>query len=279
MRATMDHWTSRRSARPAVRLAAVGLAFFLSVSFSASGLAHTGAKAAPRPPPAAGSSSPAATTSPTAATGRRREPLPRAAARRPAESPGWCLYNQGKNGQTSSTYISAGGLASAYNMRPDLLTLQLGEQNATIVKLVTDCFDKVKDHDFAGANTCAAQILGNSSLWTSLKNNYTTILQQTRIMTAQRPSWWSRSSTTRTRIPKSTDVVDEIARCACRSSTRSRPAPPGGPSCRPHWPSSTRSFKKLNTTLKESLAPFKARVPTATDGCTSTRTPSSTTTA
>ena len=47
-------------------------------------------------------------------------------------------------------------------MRPDLLTFQLGEQNATIVNLVKSCFDKVKDHDFTGANVCAAAILGNA---------------------------------------------------------------------------------------------------------------------
>ena len=51
------------------------------------------------------------------------------------KAPGWCLFNQGKNGQTSSSYISGGGLASAYNMRPDLLTIQLGEQNSTIVNI------------------------------------------------------------------------------------------------------------------------------------------------
>src|SRR3954454_25241136 len=103
------------------------------------------------------------------------------------KSPGWCVFNQGKNGQTSSSYISGGGLASAYNMRPDLLTLQLGEQNSTVVNLIKDCFDKVKDHDFTGASTCASGILGNSSLWTDMRNNYTTILQQTRIMMSQRP--------------------------------------------------------------------------------------------
>ena len=79
------------------------------------------------------------------------------------KSPGWCLFNQGKNGQTSSSYITGGGLSSAYNMRPDFLTIQLGEQNATIVKLITDCFDKVKDHDFTGASACGAEILANSS--------------------------------------------------------------------------------------------------------------------
>ena len=103
------------------------------------------------------------------------------------KSPGWAVYNQAKNGTTSSGYISGGLLASAYNMRPDLLTLQLGEQNSTIVNLIKSCFDKVKDHDFTGANVCAATILGNASLWTNLQNNYTTILQQTRIMMSQRP--------------------------------------------------------------------------------------------
>ena len=103
------------------------------------------------------------------------------------KSPGWCLFNQGKNGQTSSTYISGGGLSSAYNMRPDLLTIQLGEQNSPMVNIITSCFDKIKDHDFSGGNACAAQVLGNSSLWTTMTNNYTTILQQTRIMQSQRP--------------------------------------------------------------------------------------------
>jgi len=29
------------------------------------------------------------------------------------KAPGWCLFNQAKSGQTSATYISGGGLASA----------------------------------------------------------------------------------------------------------------------------------------------------------------------
>jgi len=72
------------------------------------------------------------------------------------KAPGWCLFNQAKNGQSSSSYISGGGMSNAYNMRPDLLTIQLGEQNSSIVDLITSCFDKVKSHDFTGANTCAA---------------------------------------------------------------------------------------------------------------------------
>src|SRR5688572_14353889 len=52
-------------------------------------------------------------------------------------SPGWCLYNQGTDGQTSKEFILDGGLSNAYNKRPDLLTIQLGEQNDTVVNLIT----------------------------------------------------------------------------------------------------------------------------------------------
>jgi hypothetical protein len=102
-------------------------------------------------------------------------------------APGWCLYNQGKNGTTSSGYLSGGLAASAYNMRPDLHTITLGEQNSTIVNLIKSCFDKVKDHDFLGALTCAQTVQSNTTLWTSLTNNYTTILSQDKIMGVAAP--------------------------------------------------------------------------------------------
>ena len=44
--------------------------------------------------------------------------------------------------------------------RPD--HADVGEENETIINLITDCFDNVKDHDFAGATACAAAILGNT---------------------------------------------------------------------------------------------------------------------
>ena len=90
-------------------------------------------------------------------------------------------------------------------MRPDLLTIQLGEQNATIVKLITSCFDKVKDHDFAGAMACGVgdprQLV---PVWTNLTNNYTTILQQTAdhgLAAAAARHRGGRTTRTRTRGP------------------------------------------------------------------------------
>lgn len=172
------------------------------------------------------------------------------------KSPGWCLYNQAKNGQTSSSYISGGGLSSAYNMRPDFLTLQLGEQNSTIVNLITDCFDKVKDHDFTGASSCGAQILGNTSLWTNLKNNYTSILQQTRIMMSQRPQLVVAIVNYPNPYPHADTATEKIAElCVPLMDTIL--------TCTVRWAQLPPAllvldqvFKKLNSTLKDSLAPF-----------------------
>ena len=174
------------------------------------------------------------------------------------ESPGWCLFNQGKNGQTSSSYITGGGLSSAYNMRPDLLTIQLGEQNNGIVPLIKDCFDKVKDNDFTEANACAAQILGNQSLFDTLRNNYTTILQQTRIMASQRPHLVVAVTGYPNPYPRSDDVFDEI-------SLLCTPLIDTIPTCNTRWQQLPpaldvldRVFEKLNTTVKNALAPFQA---------------------
>jgi hypothetical protein len=172
------------------------------------------------------------------------------------KAPGWCVYNQGKNGQTSSAYITGGGLSSAYNMRPDLLTIQLGEQNNTIVNLIKDCFDKVKDHDFSGANACASQVSSNQSLFDDLKTNYTTILQQTRVMASQRPQLVVAVVNYPNPYPQADDVMDEI-QLLCN------PLIDTIPTCQARWnqlPPALRSidqaFQKLNQTLKDALAPF-----------------------
>ena len=173
------------------------------------------------------------------------------------KSPGWCLFNQGKNGQTSSSYISGGGLSSAYNMRPDLLTIQLGEQNSPMVNIITSCFNKIKDHDFSGGNSCAAQVLGNSSLWTNMTNHYTTILQQTRIMQSQRPQLVVAVVNYANPFPQASDVTTKITEL-CQKPEDSQIA------CDARWaqlpPALTtidQVFQKLNKTLKDAMAPFQ----------------------
>ena len=174
------------------------------------------------------------------------------------KSPGWCLYNQGKNGQTSSSYISGGGLSSAYNMRPDLLTIQLGEQNSPMVDIINSCFDKIKDHDFSGGNSCAASVLGNSSLWSNMTNNFTFILQQTRIMMSQRPQLVVAVVNYPDPYPQASDATSRITEL-CTKPVDSMT------SCNTRWaqlpPALTtidQVFQKLNKTLKDAMAPFQA---------------------
>ena len=173
-------------------------------------------------------------------------------------APGWCLYNQGKNGTTTSTFISGGPMSSAYTMRPDLHTITLGEQNKPAVDLIDSCFSKVKDHDFAGATACATAVLGNTSLWSGIKNNYTTILATDKIMAAQRPGLVVAVTGYPNPYPRAEDVADEIVElCVPLIDTI--------PTCTTRWaqlPAALlaldQAFTKLNTTIKESLAPYQA---------------------
>lgn len=173
-------------------------------------------------------------------------------------SPGWCLYNQGKNGVTTSTYISSGPMSQAYTMRPDLHTITLGEQNKPAVDLITSCFDKVKSHDFAGATACATAVVGNTSLWSTIKGNYTTILSTDKIMASQRPGLVVAVTNYPNPFPRAEDVADEIVQlCVPLIDTI--------PTCTTRWaqlPAALlaidQAFTKLNSTIKSSLAPYQA---------------------
>ncbi|MEP6630724.1 MAG: hypothetical protein ABJA89_09645 [Lapillicoccus sp.] len=172
-------------------------------------------------------------------------------------APGWCLYNQSKNGTTSATYLSGGGMASAYNSRPDLHTLTLGEQNSTVVDLVSSCFDKVKDHDFAGGAACASAVLANSSVWSGMTSNYTSLLQTERIMASQRPGLVVAVTGYANPYPRAVDIVDEVTElCVSLIDTI--------PTCAARWAQLAaallaidQAFQKLNTTVKNALAPFQ----------------------
>ena len=100
---------------------------------------------------------------------------------------GFCVFNLAENETTSSTYNSGGQLATTWNRQADFVTLTVGGENGTIIDLIDSCFDKVKDHDFTGANLCAAAVLANTSAWNQLKVDLTTTLQQYRMIMAGRP--------------------------------------------------------------------------------------------
>jgi hypothetical protein len=101
---------------------------------------------------------------------------------------GYCVYNKAVNETTSSTYLSEGQLAQTWNLRPDLITLTVGGENTSIVNAITSCFDKVRDHDFLGANICAAMVLADAGAWSQLQSDLTTALQQYRLIMSGRPN-------------------------------------------------------------------------------------------
>ncbi|HEY2153532.1 MAG TPA: hypothetical protein VGH34_22175 [Vicinamibacterales bacterium] len=169
---------------------------------------------------------------------------------------GWCEFDVAKNSTTSATEISGGQLAQTWNYQPDLITLTLGEQNSTIVNLVTQCFDDIKSHDFAGGNGCAAAILGNASLFSSLNLNLTTILQQYRVIMSGRPKLVVAVTGYPNPYPKSSDasaniaelctpLIDTIATCTARWAL----LPPA-------LDLIDQVFQKLNAQIANSVSPF-----------------------
>lgn len=171
---------------------------------------------------------------------------------------GWCLLNVAGNETTSLGYITGGQLSQTWNFRPDLITLTVGEENATIVNIVNSCFDKVKDHDFSGASACAAQILGNASLWTGLTSHLTTTLQQYRVIMAGRPQLVVALLGYPNPYPTSLSASGNVPLlCVPLQDTI--------PTCTVRWSQLPPAlglidqvFVKLNATIQDALKPFQA---------------------
>jgi hypothetical protein len=169
---------------------------------------------------------------------------------------GWCVYNTAKDGTTSATYISGGQIATAWNMQPDFITLTVGGENATIVDLIDSCFNKVKDHDFTGANSCFNGILSNTAIWSSLNNNLiTTLNYYTRIMSG-RPWLVVALTGYPNPYPQAADTFGPIAAlCAGVIDAMT--------SCNQRWSqlppaliAADNVVKKLNTTIENAVKPF-----------------------
>ena len=168
----------------------------------------------------------------------------------------WCEYDLAQNETTSATFISGGQLAKTWNLAPDLITLTVGEENTTVINLVTDCFNKVRDHDFSGAMTCSAGILGNTSLWSNLNLNLTTIQQQFRVIMAGRPKLAVAVTGYPNPYPKSSDAAAAVTElCTPLMDTI--------PTCIERWvqlapalDTIDQVFKKLNDTISNAVKPF-----------------------
>lgn len=168
----------------------------------------------------------------------------------------WCEFDIAKNETTSSTYITGGQLAQTWNYRPDLITLTVGEQNNTIVNLITKCFDNVKDHEFAEATSCASTILGNSTLWSNLNLNLITIQQQYRVIMSGRPRLVVAITGYPNPYPKSLDAAAKIAELCTPLIDNVLPCITRWVQLPPALELIDQVFKKLNSTIQNSITNF-----------------------
>ena len=170
---------------------------------------------------------------------------------------GYCVFNKAVNETTSSTLISGGQLAQSWNLRPDLITLTVGGENSSIVNTIDSCFDKVKDHDFLGANVCAAAVLADVGAWNQLKSDLTTTLQQYRLTMAGRPNLVVAAVGYANPYPTVTDaavgipllcirLIDTIATCTIRWVQ-----------LLPALAMLDRVILQLNATMQAAVAPFQ----------------------
>ncbi|MDB5057699.1 MAG: hypothetical protein JWO59_1171 [Chloroflexi bacterium] len=169
---------------------------------------------------------------------------------------GWCSYNTAQNGTTSATYISGGQLATAWNRQPDFITLTVGEQDTPMVNLLNSCFDDVKNHDFSGANACAANILANTNLYSNLNSKLTTILQQYKMIMAGRP-WLVVAVTGYPNLfPQASDVVAQITGICTGVIDSLTPCEVRWNQLPPALTTIDKVVQKLNTTIQNAVAPF-----------------------
>ena len=149
------------------------------------------------------------------------------------KAPGpWCLYETAKKDATSATYISevndgTSQQGSAWNLRPRLVTVQLGRHDDGIVKHVTDCLKDIKDHDFLDANTCALGVLANQQAWDELTDNLSEILGELKTQMDGNPDMvvavlgyynpYPKALTVTTKVPTfCAELVDTTATCIIR---------------------------------------------------------------
>jgi hypothetical protein len=169
---------------------------------------------------------------------------------------GYCLYALAQNGTTSSSYISGGQLATTWNRAPDLITLTVGGQNSTIVNLIDSCYQKIKDNDFTGANSCALSVYANSSAWSSLTTNLTFIFQQYRVIMAGRPRMVVAVTGYPNPYPAASDATTAVPLlCVPLIDTI--------PTCTARWlqlplalTSLDQAIQKLNSTIQAAVQPF-----------------------
>lgn len=150
----------------------------------------------------------------------------------PSNGP-WCLHNTSVDPTSTGDYrdrVDGGGQTQqgqANDLRPRLITLEVGRQNAVIKEHVTTCLSKIKDHDFIEANICALAILNAQPVFDALRDDLTEILNDYKVQMAGNPDlvvavlgyfnpYPAATSASSDLVSLCTDLTDTIPTCTSR---------------------------------------------------------------
>ena len=184
-----------------------------------------------------------------------RSAIPSSSSTTTSKSPGWCLYNLGKNERPRPpTSPAASSPDLEHAARPDHAPARRAEQHDR--QPGQRLLRQDQGPRLRRARTPAPPpILGQLRSLGQPDEQLTTILQQYADH-GRAAAAGGRGRRYPNPYPKAIDVATRSRSCACRSSTPSRPARPAGPSCRPRWTLIDQVFQKLNTTIKNAVRPF-----------------------
>lgn len=110
----------------------------------------------------------------------------------PSNGP-WCLYNTSVDSTTSGEYVDrvdGNGQtqrALANDLRPNLITLQVGRQDTLIKEHISTCLTLIKNHDFIEANVCALAVLNAQPVFDNLRDELANILNGYKVQMAGNP--------------------------------------------------------------------------------------------
>ena len=145
----------------------------------------------------------------------------------------YCLYNVSQGDTTSTDDYSTEDVQGftqkswAHNLRPRLVTLQIGRENSDIVAHISTCMTFIKNHQFIEANACALAVLGNENAWDDLNDDLADILGEYQTQMDGNPRMvvatlgyynpYPSATDVATKIPEfCTKLVDTIPTCTIR---------------------------------------------------------------
>jgi hypothetical protein len=173
----------------------------------------------------------------------------------------YCLFNVSQGSTTTDDYQDEDidgftQQSKAHDLRPRLITLELGRENDSIKNHISTCLDQIKDHLFIQANACALAVLADQGAFEKLTKDLSDILNQYKVQMDGNPRLVIAVLGYFNPYPAATDVVTKIPEFCTKLVDVI-------PTCTIHWALLSpvlvildQIVKKLNTTIEDVVKKF-----------------------